>query len=60
MMGMMPMMASMMGSGTKSGKGERPCMPPVESAEDFRPWEFCPCRKLCERGFGKDTKGGRK
>ena len=47
--GIMPTMMSMMGG--------RPSMPAMESAEDFRPWESCPCRKLCERGF---TEGGKK
>lgn len=54
MMSMMPMMMSMMGSRAKSGEGEEP-LPAMESSEDFRPWESCPCRKLCERGFTAGT-----
>lgn len=50
-MGMMPMMASMIGSSAEPGKSERSCMPVMESSEDFKPWKFCPCRKLCEREF---------
>jgi len=59
MMGMMggegrmsSMMKNMMGS-DKGGKGERPFMPVMETQEDFKPWEFCPCRKLCEKAFKK-------
>jgi hypothetical protein len=59
MMGMMPMMMSMMGSRAKSGEGEEP-LPVMESSEDFRPWESCPCRKLCERGFTASTEEGSK
>jgi hypothetical protein len=59
MMGMMPMVSSMMGSRAKSGEGEEP-LPVMESPEDFRPWESCPCRKLCERGFTASIEGGSK
>jgi len=53
---MMQMMKSMMG-GEKEGKKEgRPCMPVMEPQEDFKPWGFCPCRKVCEEGFKKKTK----
>ena len=52
MMSMMPIMSSMMGSRAKSGEGEELLM---ESSEDFRPWESCPCKKLCERGFTAST-----
>ena len=51
MMNMRPMMVSMMGSSAEPGKSERSYMPVMESPEDFKPWQFCPCRKLCERGF---------
>jgi hypothetical protein len=27
----------------------------IEAQEDFRPWEFCPCRKLCKTGFDKKS-----
>ena len=60
MMSMMPIITSMMGSRAKSGEGEEPYMPVMESPEDFRPWESCPCRKLCERGFTASTEEGSK
>ncbi|MCJ7515818.1 MAG: hypothetical protein MUO89_07635 [Dehalococcoidia bacterium] len=53
---MMPLMMSKMMGGIMGGKKEgkeNPCMPDMETKEDFRPWEFCPCRKLCEKGFNK-------
>jgi hypothetical protein len=49
----MQMMRSMMSS---EKEGERPRMPVMETQEDFKPWEFCPCRKLCEKGFKKKSK----
>ncbi|MEM2098855.1 MAG: hypothetical protein QXU99_03800 [Candidatus Bathyarchaeia archaeon] len=52
---MMQMMRSMMG-GEKGKKRDRPFMPVMETQEDFRPWEFCPCRKLCEEAFKKKSK----
>ena len=57
---MMPqMMGKMMGdrmSGEKEGKkSEGPCRPVMETQEDFKPWEFCPCRKLCKEGFKKKS-----
>jgi len=43
---MMPMMiAKMMGD---KNKGGMPCM---GMGEDFKPWEFCPCKDLCRKGF---------
>ena len=59
-MGMMPMMAPMMGSVAEAGENERSCMPLMESPEDFKPWEFCPCRKLCEKSFKTKPKEGSK
>lgn len=49
---MMQMMKGMMGS---EREGKCPRMPFMETQEDFKPWEFCPCRKLCEKAFKKKT-----
>ena len=50
---MMPMMMSkMMGRG---GEGESSGKPGLANREDFKPWECCPCRDLCEKGFEKTT-----
>jgi hypothetical protein len=54
---MSKMMGGMMGS-KKEGK-ENPRMPDMKTKEDFRPWEFCPCRKLCEKGFDKESRKGK-
>ena len=50
---MMPMMMSKMMGGMMGAKkeGEHSRMPDMETKEDFKPWDFCPCRKLCEKGF---------
>ena len=53
---MMQMMRSMMGGQKEGEKEERPLMPVMETQEDFKPWEFCPCRKLCKEGFKKKSK----
>jgi len=53
---MMQMMKGMMSSEKEGEKGERPRMPVLETQEDFKPWEFCPCRKLCEGAFKKKPK----
>jgi len=51
---MRQMMKSMMGGGKEGEKGQ-PCpMPVMETQKDFKPWECCPCRKLCEVGFKKN------
>ena len=57
---MMPIMMSKMMGGMKSGKkeGEHSGMPNMEMPEGFKPWEFCPCSKLCEKGFEKESKKG--
>jgi hypothetical protein len=57
---MMPMMMSKMMGGMMGGKkeGEHSHMPDMETKGDFKPWEFCPCRKLCEKGFEKESKKG--
>jgi hypothetical protein len=53
---MMPLMVSKMMGDKK--KGEQSGMPCMDKPEDFKPWEFCPCRNLCENGFEKrDRKG---
>lgn len=47
--GMPSMMMQMMGNMPFNEKeGEKPCMPFMETPENFKPWEFCPCRKHCE------------
>ncbi|MCP8312835.1 MAG: hypothetical protein H3Z53_00455 [archaeon] len=53
---MMQTMKGMMGGEKKGEEGEFPRMPVMETQEDFKPWEFCPCRKLCEEGFKKKSK----
>ena len=58
-MDMSKMMPQMMGnkvSSEKEGKkSEGLCRPVMETQEDFKPWEFCPCRKLCKEGFKKKS-----
>jgi len=54
---MMQMMKSMMGGEKEGEKRQTPCMPAMETQEGFKPWEFCPCRKLCEKAFKKKSKG---
>ena len=53
---MMQMMKSMIGGKREGEKRESPRMPVMETQEDFKPWEFCPCRKLCEKAFKKKSK----
>jgi hypothetical protein len=50
---MMPLMMSKMMGGTIGSKkeGGHSSMPNIETQEDFKPWECCPCAKLCEKGF---------
>jgi len=50
---MMQMMKSMMGG--EKEKEKHQTMPIMETEEDFKPWEFCPCRKLCEKAFKKKS-----
>ncbi len=48
-------MPSMM-SGENSGENKvNPSAPVMKTDEDFRPWEFCPRRILCEKGFRKQV-----
>ncbi len=54
--GMSSMMMQMMRSSTKKDDekgeaGERQRVPVMETQEDFKPWNFCPCRKPCEKSF---------
>jgi len=42
-------MPSMMMQRMSSEKEEYPHMPVMETREDFKHWEFCPYRKLCEK-----------
>jgi len=53
---MMMQMMSMMGAEKEGEKGEHARMPVMETQEDFKPWEFCPCTKLCEKAFQKKSK----
>ena len=57
---MMPMMMSKMMGGMMGRKkeGEGSSKPAMETPKDFKPWEFCPCRKLCEKGFAMESKEG--
>jgi len=57
---MMPLMMSKMMGGMKGDKkaGEHSDMPGMGMPEGFKPWEFCPCRKLCEKGFETESKKG--
>jgi len=57
---MMPMMMSKMMGGMMGRKkeGEQSGMPTTGLPEGFSPWEFCPCRKLCEKGFEKKLDKG--
>ena len=55
------MMSKMMG-GMMGGKKEegRSTMPGAETRENFKPWEFCPCRNLCEKGFATESEKEKK
>jgi len=57
---MMQMMKNMMGGEKEGAKKEHPPMPGMEKREDFKPWECCPCRKLCEEGFKNKPKEEKK
>jgi len=50
--GGMPAMMMQMMRGMMSSENS-PQMPVMKTQEDFKPWEFCPCRKLCEKAFKK-------
>jgi len=54
---MSKMMGGMMGS-KKEGK-EHSRMPGMETKGNFKPWEFCPCTKLCEKGFKEESTKGK-
>nr|MDO8099383.1 hypothetical protein [Candidatus Njordarchaeota archaeon] len=54
MSSMIAQMMNMMGGEKEGEKGEHPRMPVMEMQEDFKPWEFCPCRKLLEKAFKKN------
>ncbi len=45
---MMQMMSKMMSTEKEE---ENPRIPVMETQEGFKPWEFCPCRILCEKAF---------
>ena len=51
------MMSKMMGGKKES---EHSSMPAMETQKDFKPWEFCPCRNLCQKGFEMGSKKGEK
>lgn len=55
---MMPMMMSKMMGGKKGS--EHSGMPAMETQKDFKPWEFCPCRTLCQKGFEIGSKESEK
>jgi hypothetical protein len=57
---MMQMMKRRMSGGKEGEKGEPCSMPVMETQEDFKPWEFYPCRKLCEGEFKRNTKDKKK
>jgi len=59
---MMPMMMSKMMGGMMGGKKEegRSTMPGAETRENFKPWECCPCRNLCEKGFATESEKEKK
>jgi Mg/Co/Ni transporter MgtE len=50
---MPPTMTQMMKSMTSNGKAKESQVPTMETHGDFKPWEFCPCRKLCQEAFNK-------
>ncbi len=52
---MPPMMTQMRKSMTSNGKSGEAQVRPIETHGDFKPWEFCPCRKLCEEAFNKKS-----
>lgn len=49
------MMTSLVSGEKEAERGEAPRMPVMETQEDFKPWEFCLCKKLCEEGFKKKS-----
>ncbi len=51
---LMPLMMSKMMGDKK--KGEQSGMACMDKPEDFKPWEFCPCRNVCQNGFEKNAK----
>ena len=59
---MMPMMMSKMMGGMMGRKkeGEPSSSPATETQKEFKPWEFCPCRNLCQKGFETGSKKSEK
>ena len=55
---MMPLMMSKIMGGKKEGEGSS--MPGMESKENFKPWECCPCSDLCKKDYEKESKKGGK
>ena len=55
---MMPLMMSKMMGGMMSGEkeGGGSSKPGMESKENIKPWECCPCSNLCEKGFEMGSK----
>jgi len=52
--GMPSMMQEMMSKKTNEEGKSCADMPCGGTQKDFKPWKFCPCRELCEKGFKEE------
>jgi len=53
--GMPAMMARMRSTTSGEKEEESPKVPTMKTHEDFKPWEFCPCRKFCKEAFKNES-----